>query len=343
MTETTTKPTTRRTTGAKKATSAKKTTSETINKQEVQELVNNQIEESQEQTELTVGVIAVDNGGENVKVFSETMDNPIHFGSAKAKGKKKDLLDPILPPELHSYVVEWKDKIYLTNYRVTQSKYGMTGFKDSKKDDFFVLSTLIAVAKYGYDINYLCTSIPFKNWNETECDALEELYIGEHDIIIDTVPYHFEIAGVLVVAEAQAGHKHLQVEGKSTLLEIGSRTVGFATNMLETKDGKKVTDFPIREKSGTLPRKGLTISNVTDEEYEDYTSDIYAEISDIIDENDKVVAFGGGVLNEEIKKGLANEFKNITFADDPLYVQVRGMLEEGLEAFADDEEEVDAE
>ena len=147
-----------------------------------------------------------------------------------------------------------------------------------------------------------------------------------------------------MVAEAQSGHKYLQEEGVSTLLEIGSRTVGFATNKLVlNENGEKTTDFPIREKSGTLTRKGLQINNVTEEEYADYAEDIYAEISDVIDEDDKIIAFGGGILIDGVKDNLSNHFKNIAFAEDPLYVQVRGMLLEGFEAFADDEEEVDSE
>lgn len=297
----------------------------------------------------TIGIISVDNGGDNTKVFSESMNHPTFFTNQIAKGKEKDLEDTLVPPEFNSHVVKWNDKIYLTNLRTSQSKFSnMTSYKDSKTDDFFIISTLIAVAKYGYDINYLCTCVPFKNFKRSETDAIENLLIGEHTIEIDKVEYNFEIADVLVSIEAQAGHKYLRQfdyykeKGEVTLLEIGSRTVGFATFDINLDEDGEIdlhsTRF-IREKSGTLVRKGIKISNVTKEEYLDYASSVYSDVSDLVDEKSKVVAFGGGVIIDDIKEGLQKEFKNIIFVDEPLYVQVRGMLELALEYFAEEDEE----
>ena len=309
--------------------------------EEVTEVVTNvELDDSPAVTEdgRTIGVIAVDNGGDNTKILSETMSEPTHFTNLIAKGKVKDLDDKIIPPEFHSHVVQWNDNIYLTNLRTAQSRFSpMTSYKESKTDDFFILSTLLAVAKYGYDINYLCTCVPFKNFKPSEINAIRDILIGEHTINIDKVEYNFEIAEVLVLAEAQAGHYYLlnakdyyTENGQYTLIEIGSRTVGYATfDIILDENGEVDMDRTrfIREKSGTLVRKGLKISKISEEEYYDYTSSIFSDVSDIVSEDDKVVAFGGGVIIEDIKEGLRNEFKNIVFAKEPLYVQVRGMLE----------------
>lgn len=322
---------------------------ETVEETELSTSVVEEVAPATTEDGRTIGIISVDNGGDNTKVLSETMTHPIHFKNQIAKGKPKDIDEKIIPEaHYHSHVVEWNNEVYLTNLRTAQSKFSnMTSYKESKTDKFFILSALLAVAKYGYDINYLCTCVPFKNFKPSEVQAIRDILIGEHTIRIDRVEYNFEIADVLVTAEAQAGHFYLQNfeyyfkdGGEVTLLEIGSRTVGFATFSITLDENGEISvvNF-IREKSGTLVRKGIKISNVTTEEYMDYASSIYSDMSDLIDEYAKVVAFGGGVLIDDIKEGLQQDFKNIVFAEEPLYVQVRGMLVLAEEYFAEEDDE----
>lgn len=279
----------------------------------------------------TKGIIAVDNGGDNTKVFTQDMQSPTFFKSKKGFGSEDDFLDPVYDDngieEKRSYIVRWENQVYLTNRRMIQGRFKDTGNTTSKATDYFILSTLIAIAKFGYDINYVVTSVPYEYRRTSEVEAIKERLIGEHLINVDGIDYTFTINGVLVTPEAQAGHAYLEIEGMATLLEIGSRTVGFATNYIELDDeGYVITDQPIREKSGTIDRAGVEISNLKESEYIPFCSNIYAHMSSVISEQDKIVAFGGGVLIDGIKKGLERKFKNIAFAKDPLYVQVKGML-----------------
>lgn len=282
--------------------------------------------------EPTVGIIAVDNGGDNTKVFSQRMDNPTYFKSRKGFGVEEDFDDPMFHDEEYdeenrSYIVRYKDLIYLTNRRMKQGRFKDTGNTYTKTKAYFIISTLIAVAKYGYNINYVVTSVPYANRTKTEVSLIKERLIGEHAITINDKDYEFTIEDVLVTAEAQAGHFYLEAEGQVTLLELGSRTVGYATNYIELDDeGNIIIDQPIRAKSGTIDRAGVEISNLKETDYIPYCSNIYAELSSIISENDKIIAFGGGVLVDGIREGLKMNFNNIHFAQDPLYVQVRGML-----------------
>lgn len=285
--------------------------------------------------EKTVGIIAVDNGGDNTKVFSEDMDSPISFKSLKKRGVQRDLEESPTydAKDTHSFIIDWNGKVYLTNHRTRlASGGGMTGNVASKANDYFILSALIGVALYGYDVNYVVVSIPYDHRHKTkENQKIKERLIGHHTLIIDKEVYEFEIAHVWLAIEAQTANFHLQEEGITTLLEIGSRTVGYATNeYVVNEDGIVIRDQPILEKTGTLARKGVKISEIAeddDEAYEVYVEDIFSELSGKIDENDKIVAFGGGILIEQIKESLADFYTNITFAKDPLFVQVRGMLE----------------
>lgn len=295
-------------------------------------------------TEKSVGLIAVDNGGDNTKVLSEDMSSPISFGSRKERGKKRDKdEDPIVDPmKTHSFIIEWNDKVYLTNNRTRLAKYNsMTGNVSAKDNEYFILSTLIAVALYGYDVNYLITSIPYEHKAlKDKNDRIKELLTGQHSLWIDGETYEFEIAHVWLSIEAQAGHVYLQEEGVTTMLEIGSRTVGFATNeLIFNEDGTISLDQPILEKTGTLSRKGIQITEIDDEdeeEYELYVHDVFKHLSNKITENDKIIAFGGGVLIEPIREALSKVYNNIQFAEDPLYVQVRGMLEIGRMAYTEE-------
>lgn len=298
---------------------------------------------------LTQGIIAVDNGGENTKIFSQDMDTPTYFKSKKRYGDKSHyLLETFEKYEndeaMRSYIVEYEGVIYLTNLRTEQSEYMSTGNTKSKANEYFILSTLIAVAKFGYDINYLVTSIPLKYIHSEDVEKIKDMLIGEHEIKIDKKDYKFEIRDVEVTAEAQSALLHLLPEGTTTLLEIGSRTIGYATNHLEfDEEGYIKVLYNIPQKSDTIEQAGVVISNLKESDYIPYCSNIYARMSSMskITEDDSIVAFGGGVLLQGIKSGLQKFFNNITFAEDPLYAQVKGMLIIGEDKFSHLTEEDD--
>lgn len=291
--------------------------------------------------ELTKGIIAVDNGGDNTKVLSQKMERPTYFKSKKRYGNKSHyLLDTFEKYEddeaMRSYIVEYEDVIYLTNLRTEQSEYMMTGNTKSKANDYFIISTLIAVAKFGYDINYLVTSVPLKYIHSSDVDKIKDMLIGEHKIKIDKKDYEFEIRDVEVTAEAQSALLHLLPEGRTTLLEIGSRTIGYATNILEFDEEDDIIINHIPQKSDTIEQAGVEISNLREGDYIPFCSNIFSRMSSTskITEDDTIIAFGGGILIDGIREGLKKFFNNITFIDDPLYVQVQGMLIIGEDAFS---------
>ena len=302
---------------------------------------------------LTKGIIAVDNGGDNTKVLSQKMERPTYFKSKKRYGNKSHyLLDNTFEKyeddeAMRSYIVEYEDVIYLTNLRTEQSDFMMTGNTKSKASDYFIISTLIAVAKFGYDINYLVTSVPLKYIHSSDVDKIKDMLIGEHIIKIDKKQYEFEIRDVEVTAEAQSALLHLLPEGRTTLLEIGSRTVGYATNILEFDEEDDIIVNHIPQKSDTIEQAGVEISNLRESDYIPFCSNIFSRMSSTskITEDDNIIAFGGGILIDGIRNGLKKFFNNITFIDDPLYAQVQGMLIIGEDEFShlleDDDEWVE--
>ena len=318
--------------------------------QELDTVVENEAPVNVKKT-ITKGIIAVDNGGDNTKVFSHTMDNPTYFKSKKRYGNKSHyLLETYEKYEddeaMRSYIVEYNGVIYLTNLRTEQSNFDISGNTKSKASEYFIISTLIAIAKFGFDINYLVTSIPLKYVHTKEEDRIKELLIGEHEIKIDNKEYKFEIREVEIQAEAQSAILYLLPEGKTTILELGSRTAGYATNIVRfDKEGYLESIVHIPQQSDTLEQEGVLISNLTQEDFIPYCSNIFSKMSSKskITEDDNIVVIGGGVLIEGIRTGLQKYFNNITFDSDPLYAQVRGMLIVGEDKFShlieDDENE----
>lgn len=318
-------------------TGARKNTPKVEEVQEVQaEQVATLVEEAPMEEAIdydkTFGIIAVDNGGDNVKVINEDMDEPISFKAYKKIGMPRNIQETALKDnmETHSFVIQWNDKVYLTNHRTSLVwDENMTGYVNSKATDYFILSALLAVALYGYDTNYLVTSVPSDHKHD---DKVKQRLLGHHKLIIDDEVYEFEISNVVLALEAQAGHVYIQEEGITTMLEIGSRTVNYATNeLIFNEDGSIARDQPIWQKTGTIAKKGVELTKFTNVDYEVYVNSVFTDLAKRgVTEDDRVIAFGGGVLIDEIKETLTELFEgNISFHENPLYVQVLGMLEIG--------------
>lgn len=284
----------------------------------------------------TVGVIAVDNGGENTKVFSESMTEPISFGSMKAIGNVRHKKDPILPDELHSHLIEWNGQIYLTNYRAMQSRARKSSLKNTKTDDYFILSLLMAVAKFGYDENYVSTCVPYSRMTDEEIDGITDRLVGDHTLIIDEKTYQFTIADVLITGETMIGDYALKpTGGKTRLLDIGSRTVGYASVYRDD-----VFEQPLQEESYTIEREGLEARRDVQDtgEYDEYAENLSFELDHVFEKDDRIIVFGGGALIPEIIEAIAKIYPNIELAEDPLFVQVKGLLAFGLEMFTEEED-----
>lgn len=289
----------------------------------------------QEQSEeATVGVIAIDNGGQNTKLLSEVMESPLAFFSRLGFGSDLGVFSTNnMKDDGETHSIVYQGEYYFTGLLLHQAEGELNGFVDNKDDDFFILNILRAVALYGFDINYVATCVPISQFKKFDDEIMRKL-VGKHTIEINNMVYEFEIVEVKVFMETISGAAYSYPEGKTRWLDLGSRTVGYATTVVE--DG---VVQPIKKESGTIEKEGLNIKRVTS--WKAYVNNIAKELRKW-DREDNVVAFGGGALIEPLVAELQKYFPNLEVAEDPLFLQVKGLLEMGMQYFAlaEDEEDV---
>lgn len=284
------------------------------------------------EVEFTSGIIAIDNGGHYTKVFSETMEEPISMSSRKAYGH--DRLRTKSNYEIGTYKIVHKDEIYFMGTLMEEGDGEMTSFTTTKTTEYFILSILQACALYGYDKNKVVTCTPFSRFTDKEEDGIMKALLGSHEIEINDVTYKFTIEDIIVTPEVTPAFFNDTPEGKIHWLDIGSRTIGYATTMF---DGE---NFRIIEKeTGTLERKGL--DQYKPSNIKSYSSMIANELLRHWDDQEPVVAFGGGIdFYPEIADEMAVFFPNLEVGKNPRFLQVTGMLEYGkIEYTPIDEEE----
>ena len=283
------------------------------------------------EVEPTTGIIAVDNGGHYTKVFSESMEEPISLSSRKAYGH--DRLRTKSNYESGTYRLVYKDEIYFMGTLMEEGEGEMTSFTTTKTTDYFVLSVLQACALYGYDVNKVVTCTPFSRFTDSEEDGIVRALLGEHEIEINDVTYNFAIDDVVVTPEVTPAFFNEMPEGKVHCLDIGSRTIWYATTMF---DGE---NFRIIEKeTGTLERKGL--DQYKPNNLKSYASMTANELLRHWNPTEPVVIFGGGVdFYPEIATELQAFFPELTVGDNPRFLQVKGMLEYGKLEYTPVEEE----
>lgn len=276
----------------------------------------------------TSGVIAVDNGGEYTKIFAENMKEPVIYSAKKGYGhtrlKSKNNYDA------ETFKIVHNDTVYFTGKLLLEADGELPSYTESKATNYFLLSILHAVALHGFDENYLVTCTPFNKWDEDEIEAITEMVVGDHEITINDVDYKFSIKDVFVLSEVTPAFFIDAPMGKVHWLEFGSRTVGYAT----TVDGDLIEGL-----SGTLRKMGLDIKQVTN--FKAYVSQVARDLLKVWDEEDEVRAFGGGIEHyEEIAEELRLYFPNlVVIEEDPQTIQVRGMLEAGIQEFSNSDDE----
>lgn len=299
-------------------------------------LVSNDVAEKRESARVeTSGVIAVDNGGLNTKILSEEMEKPVTISSRKAYGHNNLRLTKSLGEG--SYKVKWNDKYYFFGSLILESDAEMSGYTNTKAKPFFILSILQAVALYGFDKNKVVTCTPFSRYTDEERGNIENMLLGKHSLEINDVEYDFEIEEVLVASETSPAFFVDMPEGKVRWLDLGSRTVGYSTSHYVPDE--EILDLLDKE-SNTIEKEGLDINRLHDatvEKFREYVDNLSKELNRKWDEDDYIVVFGGGALNENLMTALQEVYTNTVIADDPLTLQVRGMLEIGLAEMGSDE------
>lgn len=303
------------------------------------EPVNTVVEDS----EPSLGIICIDNGGYNTKVYTQDMEKPIVTSSKKAFGHNNDPFGSQTYP-YGTYKVKWNGKYYFFGLLLADSRRHMTSFTTTKSADYFILSVLKETALYGYDINYLVTTTPYSRYSEEEMELISSKLVGSHEIEINNVEYRFKIEESIVVPETIIASYVKKPNGKHRWVDLGSRTVGYGTTFGDdSQDYFKI----ISEECDTIEKEGLDIRNVLDKgddelgEYvKEYIENIYNELSPYFDDNDNVTVFGGGALVPEIVAELHSRYPNLEVDEDPVTLQVRGMMAYALspEAYGSDEE-----
>lgn len=296
-----------------------------------------------EETEPSVGIIVIDNGGKNTKVFSQDMEKPIVISSKKAFGHNNDPFGSQTYPD-GTYKIKWEGKYYFFGLLMADSRRQMTGFSTTKSTDYFILSVLQSVALYGYDINYIVTPTPWSRYSEEEMKLINDRLIGDHELEINNEIYNFRIEESIVAPETVIASYVSKPDGKHRWVDLGSRTVGYGTTF-----GDSASDYfkIISEECDTIEKEGLDIRNVLDRGDEDlqqysyeYIENIYNELSRDFNDDDKGTIFGGGALVEPIVDELKKRYPNFEVDEDPVTLQVRGMMEFALstEAYGSDED-----
>lgn len=285
---------------------------------------------------MTSGIISVDNGGHFTKILAEGMKNPIAISSKKARGHNN--FKTQTDYEKGTYKIEYNGSFYFMGELIDEGTGKMTSFTTSKATDYFIISTLQAVALYGFDNNIVVTNVPFKRYSDKEREKIENKLIGHHTIVINDEEYEFDIEEVVVTPEVSMAFFNDMPEGIVHWLDFGSRTVGYAT----TKYNGEIFR-PIEKQTGTIERQGLDIRKTQD--FVSYVSEISDELLRHWDADEPVIAFGGGIeYYPQIAEELVNYFNDVTVVEEEAkFLQVRGMLEFAKLQYAEIDEDEEGE
>lgn len=175
------------------------------------------------------------------------------------------------------------------------------------------------------------TGVPITQFLPETKAEFEKLLFGCYDIKInDQTTRHFNINNITIVPEGAASFwyalsKNKQLEfGKKRIIDIGSRTINFAT-----LNGKKY----INKDSGTLSYGCLKLKDdkIT---HEQLANKIIADLSQKwleYNSDDVILLTGGGSLL--IGEILKAHYKNCLQIENPVFANVEGYYRMGLETW----------
>lgn len=271
------------------------------------------------------GIIAIDNGGHETKILSESMESPVVIPSEKTVGfERLKLGSGIGRNDFH---VKWNDEWFFCGGLVRQNKkVKITGHEMTKDDDFFILSILLAIFLHGYKNNQVVTSCPISEYNQETEEILKEKLLGEHTLTVNGETKTFDIDDVLLGAETASAFWLNQPHQLVRWIDIGSRTVGYATTMVEDNEAHF-----IETESGTIDQMGLEATVIDNPK--SYARSIAAELNKVWKRNDEMYIIGGGGEDEEIVTAFQNLYPNLRVHERPQLAQVKGLLEFGKQVF----------
>lgn len=256
---------------------------------------------------LQSGLISVDDGGNSTCVVTKNVQEK--FPSVKGLYGNRTLTDAT---GKYDYVVEYKGEKYVMGTLAKYDcRYPLQMHTKTKCHTFFDLSILVAIHQFGFASNYLVTSVPISMHNDNEKSGRINRLRGEHTITVNGKTKSFHIMDVKVAPETAVAFWINEPSGKSRYIDLGSRTIGYATTMYE--DG--VTRF-IDTESGTYNGKGLEALG------EDYNQKALADyicgkLMANWKENDDVFLIGGGALDESLVSSIREYFPKSSVIDNP--------------------------
>jgi plasmid segregation protein ParM len=264
---------------------------------------------------ISTGVIAVDDGGSTTCIV--TKDGFERFPSVKGLYGKRTLTDV---NGKYDYIVEYKDEKYVMGTLAKYDcKYPLQMHTKTKQHIFFDLSVLVAIHQFGYSNNYLVVSVPISMHNEKEKFGRIGRLIGEHVITVNGKTRKFTVMDVKVAPETAVAFWVNEQQGKSRYLDLGSRTVGYATTIFE--DG--ATRF-IDTESGTINGKGLEALG------DDYNQKALADficgkLMAMWREEDSVYLIGGGANDDNLVTSIKEYFPKSLVLENPQMANALGM------------------
>lgn len=263
---------------------------------------------------LNSGIISVDNGGSSTCVV--TKDRAEMFPSVKGLYGNRTLTEI---SGKHDYIVDYNNEKYVMGTLAKYDcKYPLQMHTDTKQNIFFDLSILVAIHQFGYSSNYLITTVPITMHNEDEKFGIIERLIGEHMLTVNGKTKKFQIMDCKVTPETAVAFWVHEPEGRARFIDLGSRTIGYATTIYE--DG--VNRF-IDSESGTFKGKGLEALS------EDYNQKALADyicgrLISMWNKNDNVYLLGGGALDNELANYIREYFPRANVMKNPQMVNALG-------------------
>jgi plasmid segregation protein ParM len=272
---------------------------------------------------INSGVIAVDNGGYSTCVV--TKEKKDKFPSVKGKYGNRTLTDV---SGKYDYIVDYQGERYVMGTLAKYDcQYPLQMHTDTKQHLFFDLSILVAIHQFGYSTNYLVTSVPITMHNDEEKFGIIERLVGDHTITVNGKRKSFNIMDVKVAPETAVAFWLKEPHGKSRYIDLGSRTIGYATTIYEDD----VTRF-IDTESGTFNGKGLEAleGNYDQKALADY---ICGRLVSKWKKDDNVYLLGGGALDNDLVNCIRDYFPKSTVLDNPQMANALGMYLLGRVAY----------
>lgn len=267
------------------------------------------------------GIIAIDNGGEYTKILTDNFKTPKVITSTKSFGADGHFSRNIKEGD---FDVVYQGQRYFFGTLVRHAPDDLiTGLGQTKDHIFFVISTLLAIHQYGYDVNYVGLSTPLKEYLEEDNEQLEKKLIGTHTLEVNGVTKTFEIANLLVAPEALVAFYHEKPVGKVRWIDFGSRTVNTGTTYFE--QGWTDPDF-FEDEQGTIIDKGLSLEKGVN--YNKYVLTVQNYLGKKKWKNDDVIRIigGGGEIAQLVTAFIA-VYPNAKVVEDPQVEQVKGLYE----------------